>query len=163
MSEPLLQSVFYKMLALQTVSNNDVAQNVFHAKLVFSSLMQAFFEQTFSPIDAAPIWLKNLLNELNKPGAYLLTAQDITKLTPFSYSRLAYLFKKYTNKTLNTYMLNLKLLHAQEQLKFTNLTTLEICSEIGFSSLSHFNHLFKNALGLTPSQYRAQCRSQKPQ
>ncbi len=160
LSEPQLQSLFYKMLALQTVSDTDnIEQNVFHAKVVFSSLIQAFFEQNFSEPYSAPAWLKNLLNELNKPGAYLLTASEITRLTPFSYSRLAYLFKKYTNKTLNNYMLNLKLLHAQDRLRFTNLTTLEICSEIGFSSLSHFNHIFKKTFQITPSHYRAQFKS----
>lgn len=158
--EYLLQSIFYKMLALQTVSNANIQQNLFHAKIVLSSLLQCFFEQKFSKLDSGPMWLKNLLNELNKPNSYLLSAQDITKMTPFSYSRLAFLFKKYTNRTINEYMLNIKLLHAQEQLKLTNLTTLEICSEIGFSSLSHFNHIFKKAFHMTPSQYRAQSKMQ---
>ena len=154
--EPQLQNLFFKMLALQTVNDTNIPAHVFYTKLVFSSLMQTFFEQRFAEPDSLPIWLKNLLHELNKPGAYLLSAQEITRMTPFSYSRLTYLFKKYTGKTLNNYMLNLKLMHAQDRLRFTNLTTLEISSEIGFSSLSHFNHVFKNTFGITPSHYRSQ-------
>ena len=64
-----------------------------------------------------------------------------------------------TGKTLNEYMLGLKLTHAKEQLRFTGLTTLEISSDIGFSSLSHFNHIFKKAFGMTPSKYRSEFRN----
>ena len=157
--ESQLLNFYHKMLALQSVQKENIESNVFYAKIIFSSLMQTFFEQNYSYPDSAPIWLKNLLHELNKPGAYLLSAKEITQLTPFSYSHLAYLFKKYTHKTLNDYLLNLKLIHAKERLRFTNLTTLEICSEIGFSSLSHFNHMFKKTFQITPSHYRAQFKS----
>ena len=157
--ENLLQSGIYKMLSLQTVQGNDVENHVFHTKLIFDSLLQSFFDQRYSYTEAYPQWFKNLLNELNKPNAYQLPTDEIVKLTPYSYSRLCYLFKKHTGKTLNEYMLGLKLLHAKEQLRFTGLTTLEISGEIGFSSLSHFNHIFKKTFGMTPSEYRAGFRN----
>lgn len=159
--ENQLQSAIYKMLSLQMVQNGGIENNVFHAKIIFSSLLQDFFEQKFSYTDSYPQWLKNLFNELNKPNAYQLSSSEIVRLTPYSYSRLCYLFKKYTSKTLNEYMLDLKLLHAQEQLKFTNNTTLEISNEIGFSSLSHFNHIFKRTFHMTPTQYRSQFKKDK--
>lgn len=154
--ENQLQSTIYKMLSLQMTQGGDTEKNVFHAKIIFSSLLADFLEQKFSYTNSYPQWLKNLFNELNKPNTYKLSANEIAMLTPYSYSRLCYLFKKYTNKTLNEYMINLKLLHAQEQLKYTNKTTLEISNEIGFSSLSHFNHIFKKNFNTTPSQYRSQ-------
>lgn len=58
-------------------------------------------------------------------------------------------------------MLDLKLLHAQEQLKFTNNTTLKISNKIGFSSLSHFNHIFKKTFHMTPTQYRSQFKKSR--
>ena len=157
--ENRLQSSIYKMLSLQTVQGNDVLSHVFHTKLIFDSLLQVFFEQRYSYAEAYPQWFKNLLNELNKPNAYQLSTDEIVKLTPYSYSRLCFLFKKHTGKTLNEYMLGLKLTHAKEQLRFTGLTTLEISSDIGFSSLSHFNHIFKKAFGMTPSKYRSEFRN----
>ena len=156
--ENRLQSEIYKLLSLQTVQSGDLDNHVFHAKLIFDSLLQVFFEQKYSYTDTYPQWFKNLLSELNKPNAFRLSTDEIVKLTPYSYSRLCYLFKKHTGKTLNEYMLGIKLSHAREQLRFTGLTTLEISGEIGFSSLSHFNHIFKKTFGVTPSEYRSEFR-----
>lgn len=36
----------------------------------------------------------------------------------------------------------------------TNKTITEICSETGFSNLTHFNRVFKSVTGMTPSGYR---------
>ena len=159
--ESKLQQAVYKLLELQTVKDSDIGKHVFYTKLVFTDVMQILFEQKYSYNDSYPQWLKNLLNELNKPNAYKLTTEEIVKLTPYSHSRLAFLFKKHTESTLNEYMLRLKLLHAKEQLRFTNMTTLDIAGEIGFSSLSHFNHVFKKTFGTTPSEYRSNVRGKK--
>lgn len=160
-SENALQTVIYKTLSIQTVADSDLKQNIIHAKIIFGFLIQHFFEQKFPYTDSYPLWLKNLLAELNKPKAYLLGSEEVARLSPFSYSRLTVLFKKYMKRTINEYMLEMKLRHAQELLRFTNLTTLEISGEIGFSSLSHFNHIFKKTFGATPSGFRAQSKNEK--
>ena len=157
--EGLLQSGIYKLLSLQAIKPDDISNGVFHTKLIIDCFLQPFFEQRYAYAEKQPPWLKTLLGELNKPNAYKLTAYEIVKLTPYSYSRLCYLFKKSTGKTINEYMLGLKLARAKEQLRFTELTTLEISGDIGFSSLSHFNRVFKKAVGKTPSAYRLQFRT----
>lgn len=158
--ENRLQSEIYKILSLQTVQSGDPDNHVFHSKLIFDSLLQLFFEQKYSYTDTYPQWFKNLLSELNKPNAFRLSTDEIVNLTQYSYSRLCYLFKKSTGKTLNEYMLGIKLSHAKAQLRFTGLTTLEISGEIGFSSLSRFNHIFKKTFEVTPSEYRSEFRKE---
>jgi len=37
----------------------------------------------------------------------------------------------------------------------TDYNTLDICTRIGFDSLSHFNHVFKDFYGITPTEYKA--------
>ena len=49
---------------------------------------------------------------------------------------------------------NIKLQYATSQLLLTNRLILDISNDIGITSLSHFNHLFKQKYGVSPSQYR---------
>ncbi len=44
--------------------------------------------------------------------------------------------------------------YAKRLLSTTNLTILEISYKLGYSSISHFSKLFKQEVGLTPSEYR---------
>lgn len=44
--------------------------------------------------------------------------------------------------------------YAKRLLSTTNLTILEISYKLGYSSIIHFSKLFKQEIGLTPSEYR---------
>ena len=48
----------------------------------------------------------------------------------------------------------MKINYACNLLRFSELTVLEIASKTKYSSLSHFNHIFKKQTGMTPSEYR---------
>ena len=43
---------------------------------------------------------------------------------------------------------------AQQLLKYSHLSLQEIAAEVGYNERSHFEKVFKNQYGLTPSQYR---------
>jgi two-component system response regulator YesN len=46
--------------------------------------------------------------------------------------------------------------YAQSFLLSTNFPVHEIASRLGYDSLSHFCHVFKDRSGMTPQQYRRQ-------
>ena len=75
-------------------------------------------------------------------------------MTPFSYSRLSRLFKLYIGKSLIEYINNLKIVYAKKELRMTQKKIIEISLDLGYDSVSSFNHIFKAATTLTPSQYR---------
>ena len=50
--------------------------------------------------------------------------------------------------------MELKLSYAAKLLQTTDLIVLDISSKVGYSSLSHFNRVFKATYHLTPSEYR---------
>ncbi|WP_299440687.1 AraC family transcriptional regulator [uncultured Aquimarina sp.] len=63
-------------------------------------------------------------------------------------------FKKNTGKTFIQFVNEYRLVHAAKLLHEKQTSITDICYESGFSNFSHFNKLFKQFSGKTPSTYR---------
>ena len=63
-------------------------------------------------------------------------------------------FKKHTGKSINQYLIQLRLNMASTMLRDTELSIVEICDRTGFHDISYFSKAFKKGLSLTPSEYR---------
>ena len=63
-------------------------------------------------------------------------------------------FKRHTSSTVIQYVNITRIMNAQRKFMETNKNITEICSETGFSNLTHFNRVFKSVTGMTPSGYR---------
>ena len=64
------------------------------------------------------------------------------------------MFKKYTGVPPVQYHLDLKILRAKEMLLYTDKSIKEISFEMGFQSIYYFSRVFKNKLGISPSEIR---------
>ncbi len=72
-------------------------------------------------------------------------------MTPPSFCRN---FKKVTGKTFTQFVNEYRLVHATKLLSEQQESVQVICYECGFNNFSHFNKLFKNHTGKTPTEYR---------
>lgn len=63
-------------------------------------------------------------------------------------------FKRCTNRTIIQYINVTRIMNAQRKIMETDKSITEISNITGFSNLTHFNRVFKQYAGLTPSQYR---------
>lgn len=70
-------------------------------------------------------------------------------------------FKQYTNSTLVQYINVTRIMNAQRDFMETDKNVTQVSQEVGFSSLTHFNRVFKAVTGTTPSKYRKQFRTHK--
>ena len=52
------------------------------------------------------------------------------------------------------YLREIKINYACSLLKTSNLSILDIAIEVGYFALSHFNRIFKDRMGCTPTEYR---------
>jgi AraC-like DNA-binding protein len=66
------------------------------------------------------------------------------------------LFKKATGLSFTDYLSRIRVERARNLLLNPNLRVSEIAFEVGFQSLTHFNRVFKNAVGQSPTRYREQ-------
>ena len=64
------------------------------------------------------------------------------------------LFRKVTGTTFTEFVSRTRLEKAKNLLLNPNLRISEIAYEVGFQSLTHFNRVFKNVVGESPTEYR---------
>lgn len=83
---------------------------------------------------------------------------DIAGMTPTAFSRF---FKSQTNKTLQDYIIDIRLGHAIRALVDTSMSTSEVCYTCGFNNISNFNRLFKKKKGCTPMEFRKRYNKNK--
>lgn len=76
---------------------------------------------------------------------------DYLNLNPTYLSKL---FTKETGMNIGDFILNTKIKTAQNMLKFSDFSCLDISTTLGFSSQSYFISTFKKITGQTPKEYR---------
>lgn len=67
---------------------------------------------------------------------------------------LCKMFKKSTGLHFTDYISRVRIEHARQRLANPNLRVSEIAYDVGFQSLTHFNRVFRNVMGQSPTQYR---------
>ena len=72
-------------------------------------------------------------------------------LSPYYFSRQ---FTAYVGVPPYRYLIGLRIQRAIELLRDTELSVTQICSRVGFNSLSHFTTTFRRHTGFSPSAYR---------
>jgi AraC-like DNA-binding protein len=70
------------------------------------------------------------------------------------YSYFRKMFRKFTGVSPGQYLIEMRMMRAKEMLVSTDSTVSEIGFELGFQSIYYFSYLFKEKVGMTPSQYR---------
>lgn len=139
-------------------------------------------ESIDDPSNRIFIYLADILNILNEnvrsprvehvPAAYanfapilLYISQNYNRISKieeiaeeFFMSKyyLCHVFKEATGLTLIQYLNNIKIQHACNLLVNSNLSILEIGNVCGFNSSMYFCKIFKQALSVTPSEFRKQ-------
>ncbi|NMA94966.1 MAG: AraC family transcriptional regulator [Clostridiales bacterium] len=99
----------------------------------------------------------NAMNYIETNYTEDITMDDIVKVSMLSQSYFSYLFKSITRKTFIEYLNGIRISKAMELLKTTDKRVLDICMEVGFNNVNHFNRLFKQNTGISPMQYRKKC------
>jgi AraC-like DNA-binding protein/mannose-6-phosphate isomerase-like protein (cupin superfamily) len=83
-----------------------------------------------------------------------LSIDAVSKKFLLSPSYFSYLFKSITSKTFTEYVNGIRVAKASEMLKHTDKKVLSICHEVGFRSINHFNRMFRQIVGVSPTEYR---------
>ncbi|MCI0534426.1 MAG: helix-turn-helix domain-containing protein, partial [Verrucomicrobiales bacterium] len=83
-----------------------------------------------------------------------IQAEDIGREVGLNPDYAGSLFRRTFGTTLNKYLIDHRISHAQRLLVTTDDKILEVALESGFNSLSRFNDAFKRACGSSPSKYR---------
>lgn len=96
------------------------------------------------------------LQYINEHSSADLKSEEIARKFNLSTSYFRFLFKSIVARTFTEYLNDIRLAKALERLKKADLKVIEICYEVGFNNINHFNRLFKHKYGMSPSSYRQQ-------
>ena len=83
-----------------------------------------------------------------------ISLQEMANLTCMAEESFSRFFRKKTGRTPNRYLIDYRLGIAARMLLTTQLSVAEIGYSCGFNTLSHFNRLFRESKGCTPSEFR---------
>lgn len=103
----------------------------------------------------APHLLRNLLAWIEEHLEQPLTLADLAAQASLSEYHFARMFRQSMNMAPHQYVMQRRMIKAQNLICHTQQPLTEIALACGFSSASHFSHRVKSATGLTPSQLRA--------
>lgn len=81
----------------------------------------------------------------------LIHVAEYVNLNPSYFGRL---FKICMGESFTDYLVNIRILKAQELLRNSNITVSEVGKRVGYYNTKYFMRLFKGKIGQTPSEYR---------
>ena len=110
---------------------------------------------------AAAAVVKTHVDAINDTLAFLesnyqddLKLKDVCTYAMMSQSYFSRFFKLVTKMTFVDYMHDLRIRKATELLRSSRLKVIDICHEVGFRDITHFNRVFRARVGMCPSVYR---------
>jgi YesN/AraC family two-component response regulator len=83
-----------------------------------------------------------------------ISLQAIAEQVHLNHQYLSALFKTETGQNFSEYVTQCRMDKAKQLLRDTNLKVYEIASLSGYASSKHFMAVFKQIVGVTPSEYR---------
>jgi AraC family transcriptional regulator len=76
----------------------------------------------------------------------------LAELSPFHFSRV---FKQTTGMTPLQFVTRERIVSAQQLIRETSRSLIEIALEVGYTSPSHFAQVFRRLVGVAPTEFRS--------
>ncbi|MDF2942456.1 MAG: AraC family transcriptional regulator [Herbinix sp.] len=149
-----LESSLRRILSLH--EKKDVNRELITSSLIVNILTEMILMNTPKELYShyTPNYIKEIKEMLNNRYKDRITLDDLERELNISKYHLAKEFKKHTGTTVNEYLIDQRLSHAKELLKYSDLSVSEITFSCGMNNVSHFINLFKDREGRTPLNFR---------
>ena len=85
-----------------------------------------------------------------------LTLDELSERFYLNKFYLTRIFREQYGITVNAYLLSVRITHAKQLLRFSDLTVEKIGQECGMNDANYFTRIFKKIEGITPGEYRKQ-------
>ncbi|MBJ9989483.1 MULTISPECIES: helix-turn-helix transcriptional regulator [Paenibacillus] len=82
--------------------------------------------------------------------------EHICAISNMSKPTICRLFKEWTGKTFNRYLVDLRISNALVLLQRPSMSITDVCYATGFNELAYFCRIFKKYTGISPNQFRKQ-------
>lgn len=136
--------------------HKSVQTEIISSKLLVQLLTELLLasQEQEAPSASAPGYIPSMKQELELNYSKKLTLDHLAKLYKVSKYHLAKQFKQFTGFSPGEYLINTRITHAKELLKYSDMPVSEIAAQVGIDNVSHFINLFKDRTEHTPLIYR---------
>ena len=142
----------YMVDALSTTSPEDVVRITGLLHLLFGELVK---NSDFTDRKGVGDSLYNrAINYISKNFCTDLTLGDMAKALGYHEKYLSSELHTLTHMNFRAFLSTYRVDHAKRLLRTTGINISEIALESGYSSINTFNRVFKENVGMTPSEYR---------
>lgn len=83
-----------------------------------------------------------------------ITVKDLCQYLYLDRTYVYRLFKKYTGSSPEKYIINYKIRRSLDLINADKFTMTEIAEAVGINSIYYFSKLFKQVMGISPSEYK---------
>jgi AraC-like DNA-binding protein len=137
-----------KNYSLQNTNNNADCLSIIYK--IIARIIKESDANNNSLIDGVIEYMDEFFYDKNIDNAVLASKANI------SSSHFRFLFKKKTGVSPMSYLQNLRIEKAKQQLLYSNSSITEISEKCGFSNLYSFSRSFKSVVGLSPQNFAKQ-------
>lgn len=103
--------------------------------------------------------VSNVLEYIEEHIYEKITLEDIAKSVGYSISRISSIFKKEIGDSIIHYLINKRIQKACELITEGEKSIKTISEMLSFDSVQYFSYQFKKAIGITPTQFRNQVKT----
>jgi AraC family transcriptional regulator len=154
---PMLARHLYKDFV-----RHDLVSSLSIESLLFGALNDSSRNE-WTPVEReAPAWLGPIVQMLHARFREPLTLGELARWGGIRPETLGRVFRRVHRCSMREYVLKLRVEHACDKLRTTELPLSEIALDAGFCDQSHFSKSFKEATGVTPSVFRRSAHTGMP-
>lgn len=98
--------------------------------------------------------LRKLEDYINDHLAEEIAVDTLAELVELSSSHFAHVFKETTGMTPLQFITRQRVTRAQQLIRETSRSLIDVGLEVGYTSPSHFAQVFRRVVGVTPTEFR---------
>ncbi|MCF6224498.1 MAG: AraC family transcriptional regulator [Flavobacteriaceae bacterium] len=147
----LIMSVYFSS-GIERLINFFKTLDLFANTKEYELLSSPGYANTINTTDTDRI--NKVMDYLMKNYKQEIKLSEVAKLVNLNKSSFCRYFKSRTRKTYSQFLNEIRVQHACKLLVRNRMTVSEICYEIGYNNISHFNRQFKLITGMTATEYK---------
>lgn len=155
---PKMRRLIYQMMEEQN------HKGILHEEYLRSTLMLILLEilrmGQVREIPESENRINEVISYIHTNYAQEIRLDELAARFHITESHLCRDFRKYTNRTIVQYIHSTRVLNAQRHFMETDDNVSEVMSLTGFTNLTHFNRVFRDVTGMSPSAFRKKCREE---
>lgn len=132
------------------------APSLLHAEEILQKMMQDLEDMQKQQFSSDNRYVHQIQTIILSDCSSDIVLSSLAERINLSVPYMCNLFKKETGVSIGQYIKNVRMDKAKELLRNTNLRLNDIYPKVGYSSLTYFCIAFKEAFGVTPTQFRQQ-------